>query len=922
MMMWHSLNKEDVAKALDSQPKKGLTDLNAGLRVSNYGKNIRISSRERSKAAVFMGKLFAPLSMILIVIAVTSAAVNLIDYWSTGRKDMDLFYNLAYAGVLLLAALLLDIVRAHREVSANSTIVDIKHNSLTSVRVRRNAIIKSIPTEDLVPGDIVQIEVGDIIPADGRLLITTSFMCDECALTGDDTPVLKDSNAVLDEETPLEQRVNMAYCGTVAMTGRALMMVTEIGVHTQMALKKGKRPPKVNNRTRIVKDAMEIRSFAVWLELCLMLSVVTLFALQFDVGMLPHSMLEIKRLVADNFAVIPGYLTGTAETPPLRFLFDGMMLFVTLAVCTVPLGLPQNVMHSLARSISRLGREGAMLHRFRKAELIGGASVICTDKSGTLTLNEMTVTKAWPVGDSVSSLQEGFWSDELRYLMKCSTLCCNTRLDYNDIGQEVLYGDQTEAAIVKAYVHDGNNLEELMEQYPRCGEIPFDSSRKLMTVIYDVNGIYVAVTKGAPDVLVTKCIDADVEEIHARNSEFCGEGLRVIAVAVHALNRLPEKLTPEAVETELTFIGLLGLEDPVREDAREAVNACQKAGIRTVMITGDHPETAASLARRLNIMSGNEEVLTGEKLANMSDRRLRAVLSRYSVFARISPEDKVRLIKGWQAMGNCVLMTAGGMNDAPALHTADISCSVEATATDVAVDAADITLSGNHFGNLLELIRQGRRIRHNLRKLTEYSLTCSVAQTAILLLGLLLFGQSLLNLLPLIVLNLLLFLFVQPTFAYEPIEKDAMNKLPELNDGKLVSFFETCRAWLGGFLIVFNTFVAYAIGSGKFSLNYLVGSDRALTMAFAAMAYGLILHAFCTRSNRPLTPAVFFRNWKMLLSVAVTAGLVACMIMLPYVHVLCGLIPLNVREWCEIAALLAVQLVVWEYPKIYAAVKF
>ena len=921
-MVWHSADKEDVAMELDSQPKRGLTDLNAGMRRSAFGVNTTYTTRKRSGFTVFMGKLLSPLSVVLLLISGLSAAVNIANYYAGAADLVSLVFNLTYAGTLMLATLVFDVVRSARELCANSTIVDIKRSALANVRVRRNGIITEIPTEELVPGDIIHLEAGDIIPADGRLLITRSFMCDERVLTGDDTPSLKDAGAVLPEETPLAQRCNMAYAGTVAVTGHAMMLVTETGSRTRLALAHGKRPRLISNRTPLVRNAISLKSFGVWMILCSIISVLSIYALGLDLRTLSVGFSEIKQFVISNFEVIPDYQKTIQGRSGADALFDGILFFLTLVICTVPVGLPQNVMRSIAKGIAYLRNEGIMLRRFKKTEVIGCTSVICTDKSGTLTLDSPCLVKAWPAGDSTVNVSEGFWSEDMKYLMRCCTLCCDRNVfEKKDNENEAINCDPTEEAIFNAFVSNGGDIDALLEQFPRVSEIPFDASRRLMTVIYEVGGVYMTVTKGAPEVLVAKCAEVDAEEINSRAKAMFDEGLKVIAVAVQSLGRLPEKIAPETVERDLTFVGLLGLEDPCREEVREAVDECTEAGIRTVMITGDHPETAASLARRLHILGEGEEVITGEELAGISDKKLKSLIDKYAVFARITPEDKVRIIDCWQSKGACVLMTAGGMTDAPALHKADISCSAEETATDVAADAADISFADGSFANICSMIRRGRQIRKNLRNLTEFSMTCAIAQTLLLLLGGLILRVNILGLLPLTLLNLMLFLFVQPCFANEPCDKRIMKRMPDENKSEILGKFENYRAWIAGIYIVFNSVIAYLIGIGCFRFNPVSGDRTGITMAFAAMSLGLVLHAILSRSERPLAAAGIFRNIRMLLSVLFTSAAVVMMIMFPWAAQLTGFSPLTLREWCALGVLLFIQLVVWEYPKLYVAVK-
>lgn len=922
-MVWHSEEKEDVARALESQPKFGLTDMLAELRLKEYGSNILVNLRKRSGFAMFLGKLLAPYSLILLIFSGAWIALNVIDSVKLGENPI--FDNeIRYPAVILLATVLMAAVRTTRQRTANKTMIDITNHTSVHSKVRRGSVIKEIPSENLAPGDVVQIEAGDVIPADGRLLITASFMCDESALTGVDKPVQKDSDAVLEEDAPLKERINMVYAGTVAVSGRALMMVTETGMHTQRAKRRKKKPKKVDGRTRIVRDSYRTRAVAIWLTMCMVLSTAVLVALRTDISQLMGGFSDIGRFLIlsanglDRTDIYTMYMIKAYPNDPtiLSNILDWVVFVILLAVCAVPLGLPQNVMYSLSESVRAFGRRGRILHQFSKAEQLGGTTVICADKTGTLTLSEMTVAKAWPLGDSVAAVDEGFWSDEMKYLMKCSAMCCDSKLLYDYEGKPIITGDRTEAAIISAFVENGNDMDELMAQYPRRASIPFDSSRKLMTVIHEVNGLYIVVTKGAPDVLAAKCINADMDEINAHNSEFCGEGLRVIAVAVHALNKLPEKITPDEIEKELTFIGLIGLDDPCREDVSKSVRECAAAGIRTVMMTGDHPATAVAVARQLGIMGEDDMALTGEELAAMSDNKLKATIGRYSVFARISPEDKVRLIKAWQFEGDCVLMAAGGMGDAPALKTADISCAVAATAANVAVEAADITLSENNFKNIRSLIRKGRAIRRNLAHLSEYSVTCCVAQAAALVFGKLIFGVNVFNLLPMLLLNLLLFIFVQPFFADERAEKDAMRCLPERNNGKLMNAFEKTRAWLSGGYIALNSLLLYWLSVRNFGEYGFMLRSQGAGVVFLFMTLSLVLYALCVRSDKPFVCTVIARNQGMMFGALVVVSTALCLYMYNASLTFFGFSGFAGMTNVFLL-LLGLELFVWQYPKFH-----
>lgn len=903
-MIWHSEKKEIVAKELNSQPRRGLSDIKAGVRLEDYGENTVTERKKKSKLRLFIGNLTAPVSLILIIISVGLFAAAVSDASIVNAADKTpLISGLIYSGTMFISAVVWAAISTHRERLADTTIVNLQKLSSASVRVLRNQENRVIDAEKLVPGDIVKLEAGDIIPADGRLLITTSFTCDESLITGDATPVMKDCDALLPENTPLEERVNMVYSGTIALSGRALMMVTETGGNTQMALKYGSNVNKITSRTRLVANAKRLRSYIAMTILAVCIGALATAFIKMGLPDMPHSIDELRVLLTDSR------------------LYNYIVFALTLIVCTIPFGLPQSTIYSLARGAKNLEVNGVTLRSFKKAEIIGCTSIICTDKTGTLTMNQMSVAKVWPLGDTPSAVDEGFWSDEMKYLMQCSALCCDSFITCDEDGNEKIVGDQTEAAIISAYLRNGNDMNKLLEDFPRVAEIPFDSSRKLMTVIHDVNGLYLVVTKGAPDVLVEKCTNADVDEINRRNAELCSEGLRVIAVAVHALSQLPEKITSEAVENELTFIGLIGMLDPYREDVEEAVKECSAAGIRTVMITGDHPATACSIARSLGIMHKNDLAVTGEELAKMSDKKLAKSIEKYSVFARITPEDKIRLIKAWQSKGNCVLMTAGGLGDAPALHCADISCTVTSTATDVAVDAADVTLPDNNFVNIFSLIKQGRLIKRNISKLTEYCMSTAVAEAVTIIAGQIIFGTAVLKLLPVMILNLLVFWLIQPAFAREPAESDIMLRMPDLNDGNPIGMFDGIRAALDGIATAMAALIAYAAGVGLVHINPTHSQSEGLTMAFITLTFGVLLQAICARSEKPLICSGILKNLKIILAISVVAAISAAFACIPYLNSILGFVLLNQRQWCEIGILSAVLFIIHEYPKLYTYMK-
>ncbi len=518
--------------------------------------------------------------------------------------------------------------------------------SSPSAKVLRDGEMRSIPSTDLVPGDIVDIEAGDLVPADCRLLSSASFKCDESALTGESVPVEKDAAVEIPDIAPLGDRLNMAYSGCAVSYGRARALVVETGMHTEM----GKIASMLEEEEETVTPLQ---------------------------NRLAHLGKTLGFLALAICAVI--LVVGLIDRLPV---IDMIMTSVSLAVAAIPEGLPAIVTIVLAIGVQRMVAKNAIIRRLPAVETLGSASVICSDKTGTPTQNRMPLPRLFCGGHMIDDLGSPL-SEGALALVRLATLCTDGTVQVKD-GKEVHIGDPTETAIVACALHQGLDKAELTAEHPRLGEIPFDSDRKLMTVIHLIEGQNIVIVKGAPDVLFERCISGPVEAAAAANEEMGRQALRVLAVAYKTIDEVPMDCRPEDLEQGLTFAGLVGMIDPPRPEAVDAIRECDAAGIRTVMITGDHVVTASAIARQLGILHDDGEAVTGAQLAAMSDEELYENIRRYRVYARVTPADKIRIVKAWQQAGEIVSMTGDGVNDAPALKAADIGCAMGITGTDVA----------------------------------------------------------------------------------------------------------------------------------------------------------------------------------------------------------------------------------------------
>jgi len=786
MEQWHSRPPEYIFKELNASPA-GLTGREAEEQRKKYGWNRLEPPPKPSMFSRILGQLKDP--MVLVLLA--AAGLSLIA--GGGKEWLD-------SAIILIIVVVNGIISITQEDHAQQALEELRRMATPTARVLRDGKPRRIPAEELVPGDIILLEAGDQVPADARVLECSRLQTDESAMTGESLPVEKAVRDRLAEDTPLGDRVNMVLSGTLVTAGRGTAMVVATGMNTRMGQIAGLLLEDEENDTPLQRRMGEISKSLSFL--CL-----AVCGVMFGVGLIRgKGMLEM-------------FLTA-----------------VSLAVAAIPEGLPAIVTIVLAMGVGRMAGRGAIVKKLPAVETLGCAGVICSDKTGTLTQNKMTVQELWIPGGA--SRQEA---------LTAGCLCSDATLRRKG-GEITAQGDPTEAALVVAAAREGVDQEELMRRFPRGGDIPFDSNRKLMSTLHpDGAGRWTVYVKGAPDVLLERCVGLSPEERRRAlqaNEEMAGRALRVIAVARRELNLLPPGLEPAAVESGLTFLGLFGLMDPPRPEVRRAVEQCHRAGVRPVMITGDHRATACAVARELDILRPGDWTVTGAELDFMPQQTLEEDITRFSVFARVSPEHKMRIVRAWQKQGQVVAMTGDGVNDAPALKAADIGCAMGLGGTDVAKGAAHMILTDDNFSTIVAAIEEGRGIYSNIKKAIHYLLSCNIGEIFTIFVATLLdFGQMPLVPVQLLWLNLVTDSLPALALGVEPVEEGIMERPPrDARAGLFDRAFALRLAWQG-MMVGGLTLTAYYLG--------LTGpggtGEAANTMAFATLTLSQLFHAFNVR---------------------------------------------------------------------------
>ncbi len=833
----HSQTTAGLLAQLKTTPE-GLTGSEAEKRLLEYGENRLKGEKKKSLLQKFLEQFRDVMVLILLAAAVISF------FTALSEGDRSAFFE---PFLILLIVVLNALMGVIQENKAERSLEALMQMTANHARVIRNGQEQLIDAARLVPGDVIKLEAGDFVPADGRLLASFSLKSEESALTGESLPAEKDAKAVLPADAPLGDRSNCIYSGCSIVYGTGTALVTETGMDTQMGKIAGMLEGEREVQTPLQEKLAQLGKYmgALALVICVVIFVM-------------------------------GLLSGM----PVLEIF---MTAVSLAVSAIPEGLPVIVTIVLSIGVERMARQNAIVKKLPAVETLGAASVICSDKTGTLTQNKMTLMQVYVDEGNITEEISTENSKEVQRLLRYGALCCNGTIR-REGEQEIHVGDPTETSILAAAYKNGIRQEELREQYPRLGELPFDSDRKLMTTIQEIDGTFTAVTKGAFDMLAPKCIQGDLKAAEKAAEDMSREALRVLAVAYRVLDSVPENFSCEELERDMIFLGLAGMIDPPREEARQAVELCRKAGIRPVMITGDHVMTASAIAGKLGILASGDEAVTGAELQSMTDAEFDSRLERISVYARVSPEDKIRVVKAWQRKGQIVSMTGDGVNDAPALKAADIGCAMGITGTDVAKGTADMTLQDDNFATIVAAVREGRGIYNNIRKTVGFLLGTNIGEVLLVFFSMLFFKVPPLLSMQLLWINLVTDSLPAIALGMEPVDDSVMNVPPRPKKEGIFAGGLGIQVILQGIMFGMLALAAFYIGSSSSG-----GLKAGRTMAFLVLGFSQIFHAFNMRSARSLFSTGIFTNQKLNLAALVSVILMVCVLFFPPVSHMFGL---------------------------------
>ena len=811
-MISHSENKENLLNLLQTDSVNGLTSEEVEQRRQQYGENKLKEKKKKTNIQRFFEQFKDAMIIILLVAAVVSFVIACIE------KNPSEFFEPA---LILLIVIINAIMGVAQESKAEKALDALKNMSAPHARVLRDGKEQIIDASLLVPGDIILLEAGDFVPADARLLRSVSLKSEESALTGESVPSEKDANAIVKENASVGDRTNMVFSGCSITYGTATAVVTAIGMETEMGKIANLLSNESDGQTPLQKKLAKLGKYLGFLALgaC---------AIIFVVGLLN-------------------------DMKPLEIF----MTAVSLAVSAIPEGLPAIVTIVLSIGVQRMVKKNAIIRRLPAVETLGSASIICSDKTGTLTMNRMTLVQCYCDGDKNTEKVTTDCTESTKKLLSYGALCCDGSVVFND-NKEIHIGDPTETAIVFAAHRNGLTKDELNKKYPRIGELPFDSDRKLMSTVNVIDGKKVVIVKGAFDVMETRCISGDFEKARQINSEMSSNALRVLAVAYKEIDELPNELTSEDLENGLKFMGLVGMIDPPRPEAKEAVRICREAGIKPIMITGDHVITASAIAKELGILLDGDRSITGAELDKMSEEELDSSVEEISVYARVSPENKIRIVKAWQKKGQVVSMTGDGVNDAPALKAADIGCAMGITGTDVAKGAADMTLTDDNFATIVDAVREGRGIYANIRKVVGFLLGTNIGEVVTVFFAMILWHVTPLLSMQLLWINLVTDSLPAIALGMEAVEKDIMKRKPKPKNEGIFAHGLGIRVVLQGFMFGVLTLIGFKVG--QLYTGTLQGGQ---TVAFIVLSLSQIVQAFNMRSEKSLFKIGPFKNKKL-----------------------------------------------------------
>ena len=862
---------EEVKKVTEADPDTGLSSQEVDERRKKQGLNKFDEAPKES----MIKKLFRSLSDFTTIILLVAAVISFYTAFATEHGDL-------FEGLLIIAIVVINSVLAIvQEGNAEKALESLQDMNKQTATVIRDGKVTTVESEQLVVGDILVLESGDAISADARLIEASQLRVEESALTGESEAVEKDAAFIAEEDESLGDQLNMVFKGCTVAAGRGKAIVTAIGMATEM----GKIADLLNENT-MQKTPLQVR--------------------------LNQLGKRISMIALAAAALV--FVIGELQGEPLLEMF---MTSISLAVAAVPETLTVIVTLTLAYGVQKMARKHAIIRQLPAVETLGTANVICSDKTGTLTQNEMRVRRVWSKDDEVTNIEDSMTNSAME-ILKMAALCTDVTVEQED-DDLVIKGNPTEVAIVRAVEENYHTKAELEEKYPRVNELPFDSERKMMTTVHQMGEKYISITKGAFDVLAPRFSSGDVEQAGIVNDRFGKRALRVIAVGYATYDEEPQDISSEALEKDLRLIGLIGMIDPPRPESKGAIKRAKKAGIKTVMITGDHVVTASAIAKELGILNDPSEALSGSELHQLSDEELDARVKALSVYARVTPEDKIRIVKSWQRTGAVVAMTGDGVNDAPALKASNVGCAMGITGTDVAQSAADMILTDDNFATIVDAVSQGRSVYQNIRKAINFLLSCNISEIFIVLIAMLLGWGAPFTAVQLLFVNVVADGLPGFALGREPAEHGIMDQPPiPKNEGIFArGLLQKIAINAGVFTIV--TLFGYYLGSYVDTISPWVDASQHVgqTVAFLILAYSSILHVFNVRSSQSIFKVNLATN-KALVEMALLAlAITTAVALLPFTQELFGLVHISLNHWFLVGILSIVPIAVNELIKFH-----
>lgn len=857
---FYTIDADKVLELLKSS-KNGLTDQQVIESRAKYGSNELEEGKKKSMLVMFFEQFKDLMIIILLVASIVSGFLG----------------EITDTIIILLVIIINAILGVTQESKAEKALAALKKMSSPYSKIKRNGEVTMIKSEDIVPGDIVYLEAGDIVPADIRLIESASLKMEEAALTGESVPSEKNTLPVESEDTPLGDRKNMAFSGSSVTYGRGYGVVAYTGMSTEVGKIAG----------MLTVEEAEMTPLQVKLK-------------------------ELGKILTIGILVIAAVILGVGVIRGHEFL-EMILVSISLAVAAIPEGLPAIVTIVLAIGVQKMAKRNAIIRKLPAVETLGSTQIICSDKTGTLTQNKMTVKEVYFNRASHEDLNKELSGKDFETFLKIMVLCNDSKVSTGEGNEPVLVGDPTETALIaygQIYDFGKNKLDEEM---PRKGELPFDSERKLMTTINSIDGSLKVLTKGAPDVLIDRCkyilLNGEVhpltddlrKEIRNANSEMAKKALRVLAMAYREIDAVPEEPKTETLEQELIFSGLVGMIDPPRPEVKDAVEVCRHAGIRAVMITGDHRDTAAAIAKELNMIKDDSEVITGSELDKISDESFATDVTKYSVYARVSPEHKVRIVKAWRGQNKVVAMTGDGVNDAPALKAADIGVGMGITGTEVSKGVSDMVLADDNFATIVYAVKEGRKIYSNIRKAIQFLLSANLGEVLTLFIATMLNWEILLPI-HILWINLVTDTFPAIALGMEEAESDVMRQQPRKANNSVLAEGVGIGILYQGIIEGAITLLVYALATMRYDVD-IHGHQVAMTMAFATLGLIQLFHSFNIRSSKESIFKLGFTSNKYLLAANIVSGLLLILvIILPGISDMFKVQHLNFEQWAIVVA--------------------